>query len=254
MFFKVIACEIAFREICYVAAQSPHLIDLEFLTQGLHDAPNKGREELQKRVDAIPSGKYDAILVGYALCGNLIRGLTTAHTPLVIPRGHDCITFFLGSMERYDRLSHARPGSYYYTSGWLECIRRRGTGSTAMDQRFLPTRAGVYDATEPIYTEWVQKYGEERAQYLLEVMGHWTESYTHGVLIDYDFTKPLHLHEQVEAICERRGWRFEQLEGDLHLLQRWLNGEWDAQSFLTVQPGQTVAPSYDQGVIKAEAK
>jgi hypothetical protein len=253
MFLKVIACEIALREIAFVASQSRHLVDLEFLTQGLHDHPSRGREEVQARIDAVPVGKYDAILVGYALCGNLITGLTTSHTPLVIPRGHDCITLFLGSMERYQRMADTRPGSYYYTSGWLECLRRRGQQASLMDQHFLPTRAGLNVGTEGAYAEWVQKYGEERAQYLLEVMGHWTESYTHGVLIDFDFSKPLHLHEQVEAICERRGWRFEQVEGDLHLLERWLAGEWDPASFLVVHPGERVAPSYDAGIIRAEA-
>jgi hypothetical protein len=98
----------------------------------------------------------------------------------------------------------------------------------------------------------VKKYGEERAQYLMEVMGQWTESYTHGVLIDFEFTKPLHLHEEVEAICERRGWQFEQVEGDLHLLERWLNGEWDAESFLVVPPQHRVTPSYNSDIIRAE--
>ena len=37
MFYKVIACEIAFRELCYAAARSRNLIDIEFLTQGYHD-------------------------------------------------------------------------------------------------------------------------------------------------------------------------------------------------------------------------
>ena len=253
MFLKVIACEIAFREICYVGSQSRHLIDLEFLTQGLHDHPNLGRDELQKRVDAVPAGKYDAILIGYALCGNLISGLKATHTPLVIPRGHDCITFFLGSMARYDRLAETYPGSYYYTSGWLECLRRRGEKASPMNLQFLPTRAGLNAGTESVYSDWVKRYGEERAQYLMEVMGQWTESYSHGVLIDYDFTKPLHLHEEVEAICERRGWRFEQIEGELHLLERWVNGEWDDEAFLTVRPGEVVAPSYDKRVIRAES-
>src|SRR6476620_3424328 len=105
MFLKIIACEIALREIAFLAAQSPHLVDFEFLTQGLHDHPNLGRDEVQKRVDAIPEGKYDAVLIGYALCGNIIAGLRATHTPLVIPRAHDCITFFLGSKERYQQLS-----------------------------------------------------------------------------------------------------------------------------------------------------
>lgn len=253
MFLKVIACEIALREIAFVASQARHVVDLEFLTQGLHDHPNLGREAVQKQIDAVPSGKYDAILLGYALCGNILSGLQARDTQLVIPRGHDCITFFLGSMERYQRLSEAHPGSYYYTSGWLECLRRRGERGPSMNLQFLPTRAGLNTGSESVYEEWVKKYGEERAQYLMEVMGQWAESYTHGVLIDFDFTKPLHLHEQVEAICERRGWRFEQIEGDLHLLERWLNGEWDAAGFLVVPPGQKVVPSYDPGIIKAVA-
>jgi Protein of unknown function (DUF1638) len=251
-FLKVIACEIAFREICHVVAQCRHVVDVEFLTQGLHDHPNAGREELQKRIDAVPPKKYDGILVGYALCGNLITGLRTAHTPLVIPRGHDCITFFLGSKERYQQLSESHPGSYYYTSGWLECLRRRGDRASLLDMRFLPSRAGLNTETEPAYADWVKKYGEERAQYLLEVMGQWTDSYTHGILIDFDFAKPLRLREQVSQICERRGWNFEQVPGDLQLLQRWLNGDWDNDSFLILQPGEKVEPSYDPSIIRAE--
>jgi hypothetical protein len=252
MYLKVIACEIALREICFVASQSRHIVDLEFLTQGLHDTPALGREEVQKRIDAVPAGKYDAILIGYALCGNILTGLQTAHTPLVIPRAHDCITFFLGSAERYGQLSDTRPGSYYYTSGWLECLRRRGERSSPTNLQFLPTRAGLNVGAESVYAEWVRKYGEERAQYLMEVMGQWTASYTHGVLIDFDFAKPLHLHEQVEAICERRGWQFEQIDGDLHLFERWVNAEWDDKAFLVVKPGEKVAPSYNEQVIQAE--
>jgi hypothetical protein len=252
MFLKVIACEIALREICHVVSRSPHIVDLEFLTQGLHDHPNMGREEVQKRIDAVPAGKYDAILVGYALCGNIIAGLKAAHTRLVIPRGHDCITFFLGSKERYQELSESHPGSYYYTSGWLECLRRRGDGAAFLDMRFLPTRAGLNTETEAVYSKWVQKYGEEQAQYLMEVMGQWTESYTHGVLIDFDFTKPLRLPEQVAQICQRRAWSFEQVPGSLQLLERWVNGEWEADSFLVLQPGEKVTPSYDATIIRAE--
>jgi hypothetical protein len=250
-FLKVIACEIALREISYVAAQSQHIVDLQFLTQGLHDHPSLGREEVQKQIDAVPTGKYDAILVGYALCGNIISGLKAAHTPLVIPRGHDCITFFLGSKERYQDMSESHPGSYYYTSGWLECLRRRGDRASLLDMRFLPTRAGLNTDTEGVYAQWVKKYGEEQAQYLMEVMGQWTDNYTHGVLIDYDFTQPLGLREEVQNLCQRRGWTFGRVTGDLKLLERWLGGEWDSESFLVVQPGETVAPSYNTSIIRA---
>ena len=129
MLLKVIACEIAFRELSYAASRSRNLIDFEFLTQGYHDIPAQGRPEIQRRIDAVPAGRYRAIVLGYGLCSNILTGLTTAHTPLVIPRAHDCITFFLGSKERYRRAFDSEPGTYYYTSGWLECCARRGDGA-----------------------------------------------------------------------------------------------------------------------------
>ena len=252
MFLKVIACEIAFREICLAAAQSRNLTDLEFLTQGLHDTPAIGRNQLQERIDAVPAGRYDAILLGYALCGNIIAGLKARHTPLVIPRGHDCITFFLGSTERYQQVAESHPGTYYYTSGWLECLRRRGEKSASAHTQFLPTRAGVGGDVSSAYEQWVKKYGEEQARYLLEEMDRWTAHYTHGALINFDFTQPLRLDEQVKGICAQRGWQYTEIPGDLSLLQRWLDGDWDPKDYLIVNPDEKVVPSYDDSVIGAE--
>lgn len=247
---KVIACEIAFREICHLAARSPNLHDLEFLTQGHHDVPNRGRVEIQKRIDAVPAGKFEAILVGYGLCSTILTGLRATYAPLVIPRAHDCITFFLGSKERYQKCFSDRPGTYYYTSGWLECARRRGL-TIGQTGGLLPAQ-GSHSA-QTAYEQWAAKYGEEKAKYLLEVMADWTAHYTHGVLIDFDFTKPLQLRGQVEGICADRHWQFEEMAGDLGLLQRWLDGDWSEKDFLVVQPGGQVAASHDERVIVTES-
>lgn len=246
--FKVIACEIALREICHVAARSPHLADLEFLTQGYHDVPAQGRDEIQRRIDAVPAGRYDAILIGYGLCSNIVTGLRCAHNPLVIPRAHDCITLFLGSKERYQRLFDTQPGAFYYTSGWLECPRRRGVGALQRGTTYMP--ANFKAAAEGIFAQWVEKYGEEQARYLREVMGGWASSYRTGVLVDFDFTRHLGLREQVERICADQGWTYEETPGDLTLFQRWLAGEWNSEDFLVVPPGETVEPSHDEGVIR----
>ncbi|MBI5384066.1 MAG: DUF1638 domain-containing protein [Verrucomicrobia bacterium] len=250
MFLKVIACEIAFREICHCAARSPNILDLEFLPQGYHDSPKTGRTEIQKRIEAVPAGKFDAILLGYGLCSNIITGLTTEHTPLVLPRAHDCITFFLGSKERYRELFDAHPGTYYFTSGWLECVRRRGEKSLAQGTTFMPSN--VKSAADSVYQQWVEKYGEEQANYLLETMGGWSQSYSWGCLIDFDFTQPLPFHEQVRKICAERGWEFEKIAGDLGLLQRWLDGPWDAKEFLVVPPRHTVVTTFDDTIVGAQ--
>jgi hypothetical protein len=249
MFFRIIACEIAVRELFHTAARSKHLIDLDFLTQGYHDTPAIGQKEIQKRIDGVPAGKYDAVLLGYGLCSNILAGITTTHTRLVIPRAHDCITFFLGSKERYQTCFNERPGTYYYTSGWIECAQRRGqTGG--LWGTSAPASANL--SLQASYREWVEKYGEEQAKFLLEEMGRWTNSYTHGTLIEFEFLRHLQLQEQVRQICADKQWQYNELPGDLSLLQRLVDGEWPEADFLVVEPGQKVVPSFDDKVIRAE--
>ena len=247
MLLKIIACEIVFREICHVAASVQHMLDLEFVTQGHHETPAAGQADLQRRIDAVPAGKYDAILLGYGLCSNMLVGLKPAHTPLVVPRAHDCITFFLGSKERYQEMFSSRPGTYYYTSGWLECPQRRGKEVNETMQGFLPAPSST--SAQSTYDSWSKKYGPDQAQYLLEEMGRWKESYSHGALIEFDFTKPLGLEKQVRQICDERKWQFDQVPGDLRLVKNWLNGQWDPDDFLVVRPGESVVATHDDKIV-----
>ncbi len=247
MFLKVIACEIAARELYYAAARSKNIIDLELLTQGYHDTPNVGRTELQKRIDAVPSGKYDAIVLAYALCSSILTGITATTTQLVIPKAHDCITFFLGSKERYQKCFSERPGTYYFSSGWLEYAKRRGDKGTMWGGASVPANSNLN--FKAAYDVWVQKYGEEQAKYLLEEMGRWTSNYTHGTLIDFDFLKDLKLDEQVQRICQDKGWEYERLPGDARLFHRLLDGDWTPADFLIVRPGEKVIATFDENVI-----
>ncbi len=249
MFLKVIACEIAARELYHLAARSSNLVDVELLAQGYHDTPAMGREELQKRIAAVSADKYDAIGLGYGLCSSILTGVTAAHTQLVIPRAHDCITFFLGSKERYQRCFTERPGTYYYTSGWLEFAQRRGNKGPVWGGAALP--AGANQGLANAYEEWVRKYGEDQAKYLLEEMGRWTQSYTHGTLIDFEFARPLKLDQQVRQICAEKGWQYAQIPGDLALLEALLEGRWEDSGFLIVKPGQKVVATFDDKVLAA---
>jgi hypothetical protein len=246
--YKVIACEIAFRELSLCAARSPSLVEFQFLTQGHHDTPALGRADIQKHIDAVPAGKYDAILLGYGLCSNILAGLKTAHTPLVVPRAHDCITLFLGSKERYQQQFTEHPGTYYYTSGWLECAQRRGL------KEILWAGASQFGTSDPTasssYQQWVTKYGEEQARFLLEEMGRWANAYSHGTLIQFDFARGLGLEKEVGDICASKGWQYSELEGDLGLLQRFLDGDWGGQDLLVVPPGGAIAASFDEKIVK----
>ncbi|MFQ6043648.1 MAG: DUF1638 domain-containing protein, partial [Candidatus Poribacteria bacterium] len=275
---KIIACEISFREICMAAARSINLVDFEFLPQGYHDNPDIGRALIQEKIDSVDDGKYDAILLGYALCNNMLVGLTTHHIPLVIPRAHDCITFFFGSKERYMEYHNSRPGTYYYTSGWLEHRKRKSERVPAVGYGAKPAlRSDTSGGTEPSateenpqslhhkvplstqsagrmksYQELVEQYGEDNAKYVMEILGNWTENYTHGLLIDFDFTKHLNLREQVEEICRQHGWEYDEIKGDMSLLQRLLDSNWDDEDFLVVKPGEVVRATYDERIIDVE--
>lgn len=244
MFLKIIACEVAFREICWTAAQSRNLVEFDFLSQGYHDNSDIGRQRLQERIDNLPEGKFDAVLLGYALCNNMTVGLQARHVPLVIPRAHDCITFFLGSRERYAQLFKNRPGTFYYTSGWLEHRERGGER--------VPWQQGAQMGPGRSYQELIDKYGEEAASYVMDVLGGWVRDYSHGTLINFDFTANLQLPERVREICRQNNWQFEEIPGDLGLLRRWLDGDWATEDFLVVHPGERVVATYDERVISSE--
>jgi hypothetical protein len=60
------------------------------------------------------------IILGYGLCSNGILGVSSEKTPLTVPRCHDCIPLFLGSLKSYNEYFRARPGTYFLTCGWVE--------------------------------------------------------------------------------------------------------------------------------------
>lgn len=245
MFLKLIACEVIFREIAYCAARSRNQIDPEFLSQGYHDNPDVGIQRIQERINKMEPERYDGILIGYGLCNNMLNGLKATHTPLIVPRAHDCITFFLGSKENYHQHFHANPGTYYYTTGWLE-HRQRGN---ERPERRQGAALGGDVSLETL----VEKYGEDNAQFLHATLWDWTQHYSRGVFIDFDFTTHLPYKKEAQEICQKRNWQFENIKGDTTLLQNWIDGPWPQEDFLIVEPGQTIRPSYDDQIIQIEA-
>jgi len=246
MRLKVVACEVVARELYWCAARARHAADITLLPQGLHDNSDLCRGRLQELIDAAGPDRFDALLLGYGLCNNSIAGVRAGPLRMIIPRAHDCITLLLGSKERYARLFAESPGTYWYSSGWLECHEKRGE---RIEPRQNSGLGPLYK--EANFEELVGKYGEENAKYLAEFMSHWEDHYTHGILIEFDFDRHLGLEEKVREICREKGWTFATVAGDLSLLQAGLDGEWDADRFLTVEPGRVVRPCYNESILAA---
>ena len=245
MRLKCIACEIVYRELCAAVALSPHVVDLEFLPKGLHDIGSVGMlRDLQAAVDRVDASRYDAVLLGYALCNNGVVGLRARERPLVLPRAHDCITLFMGSRRRYNDYFHANPGVYFLTSGWIE----RGHDASG---QFLDPSIGHQLGLDKTYDELVERYGEDNAQYLRETLGDGLNNYRQFTYIDMGLD-PNGRHEaEGRQLAEQRGWTFEKLTGDNHLLRRLVNGDWAADDFLVVPPGGRIEARYDESIVAA---
>ena len=110
MKLKCIACEALARILYYNAATTPHIVDIDLFELGLHNEPADLQATLQAHIDAVDAEKYDAIVMGYGLCGKATDGITARELKIVVPRAHDCITLTLPMIFTIARPLRKKPG------------------------------------------------------------------------------------------------------------------------------------------------
>jgi hypothetical protein len=235
---QMIVCKVLQREAYHCAARSPNVVDIVLMEQGLHDEPDRLRREvqeaLQRRRD-VQNRPYDASLLGYGLCSNGTAGLT-AKIPVVIPRGHDCITLLLGSKDRYQEYFDTHRGVYWYSPGWIESSKQPGR------ERY-----------ELLLTEYTEKYGPDNAQYLMEVEQTWMKEYHWATFVDWDLVPDAGYKAYTQQCAAFLGWDYDEVQGDPGLMQRFVDGLWSREEFLIVEPGRRIAEDVtNEGIIKAE--
>lgn len=238
--YRLIACEVMFREVCLCASRCRNIIEISFMKQGYHGmGDEKMREQLQAEIDSIDTKNYDAILLCYGLCNNGTQGLH-ANIPIVIPRAHDCITLLMGSKEIYKEYFFANPGTYFLSSGWIE--RDEGDVEGGISQMFGLGKGMDY------YTE---LYDEETAAYLAKMLGDTTANYKKMTFIDTGTGTGVEDREAARERAEKKNWEFEEITGDISLIAGLLNGKWDEEKYLVIDPGKTIVPSNDDNVLVA---
>jgi hypothetical protein len=241
MHLLLIGCEVILRELCEALARSPHQVDVQFLSKGLHDLGGKAmRAELQSRIDQANPEPHDAIVLGYGLCGNGIAGLEARSKPLVVPRAHDCITLLMGSRDRFEDYFRGHPGVYYRSVGWVE----RGQGLVPMSR----DRTGVTFTRDAL----IERYGDDNGQYLFEELTRYQKSYNQLTYLATELEPDGTFEAQARKEAAEKGWSFERLEGNLSLFRRLLSGDWASDDFLVIPPGGHLVPSYDQQIVKLE--
>ncbi len=226
------------REAYYCAARSKNVVDVVLMEQGLHNEPQKLRTEVQKALDNtcdIQKRPYDASLLGYGLCSNGIVGLS-AKIPVVVPRGHDCITLLLGSKEKYQQYFDSHRGVYWYSPGWIESDEQ-------------PSK----ERYEKLLQEYKEKYGDDNAQYLMEVEQSWIKEYSWATFIDWGLTDSSEYKKYTKRCAEFLHWNYDELKGNPALMQKLIDGNWHESEFLVVKPGQKISEDLtNDGIMKAE--
>ncbi len=245
MKFKLISCEVLYREMCAVIARSPNEVDVEFLPKGLHDIGSGSmRKRLQEAVDRADPQTYEAVLLGYALCGNGTAGLEARSLPIVIPRAHDCIALLMGSRDRYQKYFEQHSGVYFRSTGWIE----RGEDLQQETLRIVRNKTGAGYTRD----ELVVRYGEENGQYLYDELNAYQNTYRQLTYIATGLEPDGRFERQARDEAASKGWQYEKIEGNLSLFERLLAGDWSEEDFLIVPPGWRVTATYGSGILDKE--
>jgi hypothetical protein len=208
---KIIACATVIEEM--YPFMSPDQ-DYEILDFGLHLRPGSLKEALQDAIDTA-AADYDTVILGYGLCSMAVVGLKANNCTIIIPRVDDCIACFLGSQDAYLQQQKNEPGTYYLTKGWIE------VSDTLLDE----------------YNRMVEKYGEQTADRLMNIM---LKNYKRLVYIDTGIADQEKYRAYALKVAAKFNLRFEEMPGSNELIAKMMAQNWDTD-FVVARPGETVA-------------
>ena len=213
----VIACRVMEPELTALAGDAPGLA-ISYLDQSLHRTPQRMAPLIQALIEQAAPDTAQVVL-GYGLCSNGIAGVRAGRQELIVPKAHDCIALFLGSLARYNQLSQADPGTYYLTPGWV---------------------AEGKDPLGIIVDDYTPRVGRENAEW---VMREELKHYSQLAMIDTG-TVPLDgLRERAMANADFFGMRYAEIDGSDLYLHQLLHGPYPSHSFFRVAPDQEVNPN-----------
>ena len=182
--------------------------ELRYLDSRLHDTPKKIPALLQKEVDAVEP-YASRIVLGYGFCSSGIAGVTAPQQGIYVPKVHDCIALFLGSVK-----------SYYLTPGWMEEDR---------------------DPLGHMEKDYIPKMGRKRAELGTRLT---FKNYTHIALIDTGVADVEPLRRVAMDNARFLEKEYEEITGTHEFFGKILFGPYDERDFLYFKAGETIAISF----------
>jgi len=230
----IITCAVLELEIRHFARALPHIVHIEQLDYGLHCEPDKLRITVQTTIDRLEAETpAEVIALGYGLCSRGTEGVKAKRCRMVIARAHDCITHLLGSKERYAEYVAKHPGTYWYSPGW--------------NKHHIPPGQERY---EKLHRQYVEKYGEDNAQFLMETEQHWFKAYNSAAFVHLNAGEVEREWAHTQQCAAWLGWGCDRHQGDPALLKALLTGPWDDERFLVLAPGEIFRMVADTRVIE----
>lgn len=215
----VIACRVMEPELeALVSKDSPtedSPTEIRYLDQGYHMTPDRLPPLLQEEVDSAATHAA-RIVLGYGLCANAITGVVAPVQGIYVPRVHDCIALFLGSMNAYERAMDRHPGTFFLTSGW---IAENGDPLGYMEEKYLP------------------RLGREMAEWGIREE---LKNYTHIALIDTQTGVPAGTRQRARQNAQFLEKRYIELSGSADYFRKMLFGPWDKRDFFFFPAGTII--------------
>ena len=234
----LVCCEVFLREVSALVSRSRNSIFPVFTELGAHEQSARLHHRIQSAIDEAEGKGYDFILLGYGLCGNALNNIHARSRPVIAIRAHDCCTVLLGSRQRFKEVFGSELSSSWSSAGYLErgndYIHRTDTG------KLLGLDRG--------YEDFVKEYGEENARYIWETL-HPEEQSKALVFIDNTETAALGYREACERKAREDGRAFTCIKGDIRLLEALIEGDWNHDEFLRIEPGNKINAIYDEQII-----
>jgi hypothetical protein len=177
---------------------------------------------------SVDDPSYDYILLNYGLCGNGTLDIYHDSIPVVMHNVQDCIPLILGDEKRHRAYLAERPGTFWFSVGWIEGFP-------------LPGSPDYNDRYKEFYGRTIDEKKRDTVERIL------MENYTHLTYIGWDELGEgvncpgrKYTMECVKSLNERldMNMEFDQVTGDPGRLRGFVDGNWETEEYLVIEPGK----------------
>ena len=205
----LIACATMKKEINQMLSKSTRPYkDVRWIESGLHNVSGKLHQVIQNELDRIDEAEH--VVLAFGACGNAISELKIGNYKMIMPKVDDCISLMLGSYRRKKMILDYGM-TYFVSYGWLH-------GETSIHEEYLSC---------------VSKYGRETADMIYhDILG----AYHYLGVLDTGVEDLNSLMSEAAPVAEDLHLSMMPLLTELDYLRDLINGPWDDDRFLCIEP------------------